>query len=113
MPGRLEDSKAVDASIEAPKNLLADEPGHLTVVEAEADQLRSRQDSGLALRPCDCAGRQRFNVMHRVSLRTGSPIVRTSPDLWKPVPEPLWTSQAAFTGVRSLVFGRRYAHGLD
>jgi hypothetical protein len=41
MPGRLEDSKDVDASIEAPKNLLADEPGHLTVVEAEADQLRS------------------------------------------------------------------------
>jgi hypothetical protein len=29
-------------------------------------------------------GRQRFGAMHGVSLRTGSPIVRTSPDLWKP-----------------------------
>jgi hypothetical protein len=73
VPRRLEYAEDVDASVEAPENLLADEPGHLTVVEAEADQLRPRQDSGLALRPCDCGGRQRFGVMHGVSLRNRVP----------------------------------------
>jgi hypothetical protein len=36
------------------QNLLADEPGHLAIVQAEADQLRPGQDSRLALGPRDC-----------------------------------------------------------
>jgi hypothetical protein len=45
VPCRLENAQNVDASIEASKNLLTDQPRDLAVVEAEVDQLRPRQDS--------------------------------------------------------------------
>jgi hypothetical protein len=83
VPSGLEHAQDVDASIQPLQNLLADQPGHLTVAEAKADQLSAAQDPSLAFGPDNRLGRKGFCATHDRSLRTPGGIVRESLDLWK------------------------------
>ena len=88
------------------------QPSHLTVAEAEADQLAAGQDTGLVLCPRNRGRGEWFGAMHVRSLRILRLIVRCTPKLWKSGPNAPVDGTAAILCILTPDIWRKYTQSV-